>query len=445
MENVKTVSFVSLGCKKNLVDTEVMIGLLKSAGYEIVSSDVEADMVIINTCCFIDQALKEADDTIKEFEGLKLEGKIKQIFVTGCLPQRYGKEIKKLYPSVDGFLGSGDFPLIVKFVKNHDRLGGLQIGKPDYIYSSHTPRVNTGYRHSVFVKVAEGCSETCTFCIIPKLRGKYRSRTQEDIASEIREFVARGAKEINLIAQNLTSYGRDIEGTSLFGLVKKLLDVKGFDWLRLIYNYPRNFTEELIDLIAGEPRICNYVDLPIQHIDDDILKKMGRRTSERHVRGLLDKMKARINGLVLRSSFIVGFPGETDEKFRRLVDFIKEYEFDKVAVFPYSRQKGSAAFGLGDGAGEDVKLERYDELTEVKKKVALRKNEKFVNNTFDVLVDRVFKDGDYEVEGRFYGQSPEIDGCVKLRSRKKISPGIFLKATFIDADPFDFRAVLDES
>jgi len=445
MPNKEKIGFVSLGCQKNTVDTEVMLGIIKNSNYELVGDERKADIVIINTCCFIEEARKEADEVINEFSELKMEGKIRKLIITGCLPQRYKEGLLDIYPQVDYFLGSSDFPSILEYVKGKEvkKNNKVQVSTPDYLYDNLTPRIITGKHHSVYVKVAEGCSEKCSFCIIPKLRGKYRSRVVDDIYEESKRLVGRGAKEINLLAQNLTGYGKDLkDGASLVHLLRKLCSLKDLKWIRLLYGYPKDFSDELIEVIASEEKICNYIDLPLQHIDDDILSEMKRDTTAKKIKDLLNKLKNSIENLVLRSSFIVGFPSENDKKFKALLSFIKEYEFDKIAVFPYSHEEGTSAWKYGDKISREVKLERYDAVVDIKKEVSERANKKYVGKTLDVIAENIFKENDnYLIEGRFYGQAPEVDGKVFVTTNKDHSSGDFMKADFTKSDEYDFYGI----
>lgn len=430
------IGFVSLGCQKNLVDTEVMLGLITDAGYEL-ANDQDADTVIINTCCFIKEAYTESDRTILEFSRKKQEGKLKRLIVTGCLPQRHKKTLTERYPMVDHFLGSSDFPMITKFLEgNAER---IEVNYPDFIYSSRNPRIVTGPAHSAYVKIAEGCSERCSFCIIPKLRGKFRSRTIGDILEEVENLAGQGTKEINLLAQNLTAYGSDLKDSSdLKALLKELCKVDELKWVRLIYNYPRDIDDELLKIIASEDKICNYIDLPLQHINDDILKRMRRDTTKKYIEALLSKLKGLIPDAIIRSSFIVGFPGEDQDQFEEMCEFIEKYEFDKIAVFPYSHESGTMACKYEDNISDEEKLRRYDKLTAIKKEVALKRNSGFEGKLLDVMVDFLIREGnEFTVRSRFYGQAPDVDGFVWFRTRRKITPGEFCKVLIEKANEYD--------
>jgi ribosomal protein S12 methylthiotransferase len=438
------VGFVSLGCPKNLVDTEVMLGIAQKAGCNLVTDEKSADIIIINTCCFIGDAQRESQETILEFSQLKKTGKIKKLIVTGCLPQRYKNDLPALYPEVDNFLGSSDFPDIASYLNLvSSEEPKVKVGSPDYIYSAKSPRINSQAGSSVYIKIAEGCSEQCSFCIVPKLRGRYRSRLIGDIVDEAKAFSDNGVREINLIAQNLTGYGKDLDDKSTLEiLLRELAKINDLKWIRLIYNYPRDFSESLIDLMVSEPKICRYIDLPLQHIDDEILSKMGRRTTSAEIKSLLNKLKQRVNGLVIRTSFIVGFPGETEEKFKTLLNFVRDYKFDKIAIFPYSAEAGTAAAKLRDDVPPELKLERYDELTEMKKRVALASNRKFVGKKFDFLPEgKIEKNGKSYFKGRFYGQAPEVDGNVFVKAPMQNTIEPFSYVRFTGADPYDFQAI----
>ena len=347
----QAVYFVSLGCPKNRVDTEVMLGLSDRAGFTIARAPEDADAIVVNTCGFIGEAKEESIDTILEMARYKSEGRAKRLVVTGCLTQRYSGDLQRDLPEVDHFLGSGDVDKIVGALRGEAPRDGVSMD-PAYLYDDVTPRLQSLPAYTAYVKIAEGCDRPCSFCIIPKLRGGQRSRSADSVEREVRELVARGAVEINLVAQDLTTYGKDLDGElQLASLVERLARVDGLRWLRLHYAYPTATTDQLLDAIASEPRVAKYIDMPLQHVDDQMLKYMRRGHVGKTSRALVDKIRARIPGVTLRTTFIVGHPGETEAAFGRLVDFVREAEFDRVGVFTYSNEDGTHAAKLAAELG----------------------------------------------------------------------------------------------
>jgi ribosomal protein S12 methylthiotransferase len=445
----KKVYFVSLGCPKNRVDSEVMLGSMGQAGHTLVDSADEADVIVVNTCGFIDAAKEESIDTILEMAEHKKTGRCEKLVVTGCLTQRYPDEVASSIPEIDHILGSADYAGIAGVVaaapakptKGRRSLPVLQVSDtPEYLYDHTTPRVLTGKRFSTYVKIAEGCDRPCAFCIIPKLRGPQRSRTIESVALEVTRLVAEGVREVNLVAQDLTRYGFDLEGKpTLAELLRKVARVPGLDWLRLHYTYPSAFSDELIDVIATEPTIVKYVDVPLQHIDDDMLKLMRRGHTSKVTRDLIARLRARIPGLVLRTTFIVGHPGETDERFERLVEFVRETGFDRAGAFTFSPEPGTHSATLGDKVPAKVARDRQLRLMEVQREVSRARLEAMVGREVDVLVEGVSEESEYLLQGRFYGQAPEIDGTVYLADGAA-SPGDLVRARVTQASDYDLAA-----
>src|SRR5215475_1952470 len=372
----QAVYFVSLGCPKNRVDTEVMLGLSDRAGFAIARAPEDADAIVVNTCGFIGEAKEESIDTILEMARYKSEGKAKRLVVTGCLTQRYAGDLQRDLPEVDHFLGSGDVDKIVGALRGQVPRDGVSMD-PAYLYDDVTPRLQSLPAYTAYVKIAEGCDRPCSFCIIPKLRGGQRSRSAESVEREVRDLVARGAVEINLVAQDLTTYGKDLDGElQLASLVRRLARVDGLRWLRLHYAYPTATTDELLAAIAEEPRVAKYIDMPLQHVDDDVLKKMRRGHVGKTSRALVEKIRARIPGVTLRTTFIVGHPGETDAAFARLVDFVKDAEFDRVGVFTYSNEDGTHAAKLAAELGQVPQKEmekRRRELMRAQRSISRKK------------------------------------------------------------------------
>jgi ribosomal protein S12 methylthiotransferase len=410
----KQVYFVSLGCPKNRVDTEVMLGLTGQAGFQIARAPEDAEVIVVNTCGFIGEAKEESVDTILEMAQHKTDGRCKKLVVTGCLSQRYGGDLARDLPEVDQFLGSGDVDKIVGAIRGELPRDGVTLD-PAYLYSDVTPRLQSLPGYTAYVKIAEGCDRPCSFCIIPKLRGGQRSRDPASVEREVRDLVERGAVEINLVAQDLTTYGKDLDGdVDLAKLVRRLARVGGLRWLRLHYAYPTATTDALLDAIAEEPRVAKYIDMPLQHIDDGILKKMRRGHVGKTSRALVEKIRARIPGVTLRTTFIVGHPGETDEAFKALCDFVEEAEFDRVGVFTYSVEEGTHSATLPDRVPPKIMEKRRRELMRLQRKISRKKMKAMVGTELEVLVEGPSEESEYLLVGRHAGQAPEIDGGVFL-------------------------------
>ena len=407
------VSLVSLGCPKNLVDAEVMLGHLPPDRYEIITDDSQADIIVVNTCSFINDAKEESVDTILEVADYKQQGNCKLLVVSGCLPQRYKEELSKQLPEVDLFMGTAEAPRIVELIERQMQLDtpSQVIGTPDYLYDHDTPRVNSSPFYSSYIKIADGCSNHCSYCVIPSLRGTLRSRSIESVVQEAKNLVAKEVKEINLIAQDITAYGTDrTDGASIEALLKELVKVDGIDWIRLLYAYPDGVSDELIDLIASEAKICNYLDIPLQHIDDQILAEMNRRVDEQQVRTLLKKLREKIPDLTLRTSFIVGFPGETREQFDKLLAFVEEGHFERVGVFRYSREDGTSAAALPSQIPAQTKKGRLNRLMKAQARVSFEKNRALIGRTETVLVEGYSEETELLLKGRSARQAPDVDG-----------------------------------
>ena len=384
----ESVFLASLGCSKNLVDTEVMIGLLKKAGYLIVSEEEDARIIIVNTCGFIRDAKEESIDTILELAEFKKRGVCRLLVVCGCLPQRYQKDLPLEFPEVDLFLGTNEFPRIAQIIEENQSGRKTYFSDPQFLYDHHTPRVNTNPATSVYVKIAEGCSHHCSYCIIPQLRGTFRSRTKESVIKEVTDFAEKGIKEINLIAQDTTSYGSDLSPQlDLVCLLKDLVKVKGVVWIRLLYTNPRKITSKLIQTIKKEVKICKYIDLPLQHINDDILKTMRRGMDSHSLRELIKEIRSQIPEVTLRTTMMVGFPGETEKQFRELLDFIEEVKFERLGVFKYSREEKTSACKLPEQIPEKIKEERYQALMEVQSEISLKNNQRLLEKKVRVLIE----------------------------------------------------------
>jgi ribosomal protein S12 methylthiotransferase len=435
----KTVRLISLGCPKNLVDSEVMLGLLQERGWTPSTTD-DADVIIVNTCAFIREAKEESIETILSMAAAKERGKAQKLVVTGCLPQRYGKELLRELPEVDLFVGTGEFHRIADLLEESGEGKGWQkrvIGKPEFLYDHRTPRIHTSFPGSTYLKISEGCANFCSYCVIPRLRGRLRSRPISSILQEAKQVVSWGVKEINLIGQDITAYGWDRgDKTGLFMLLKGLVKVKGLRWIRLLYAHPAHITPELVHMIRDEEKICKYLDLPFQHVNREILKAMNRPVPEKGFSGMLAWIREEIPGVVLRTSLIVGFPGETERIFRELLGFVKEAQFDRLGVFPYSREEGTPAASLKGQVPDRARQERYREIMRLQKKISLKKQKTLVGFRVPVLVERAGKAPGISWEGRTQGQAPEVDGTVLLTGGSA-HPGEMVKVRITDAGPYD--------
>lgn len=431
------VSIVTLGCEKNLVDSEIMSGLIHERGYELVDRPEDATVVIVNTCAFIDAAKEESVQTILDLAELKETARLKALIVAGCLTQRYKEELMKEMPEIDGIVGTGDFVCIGDIID--EALHGkkpVYVGNPVFAYEKVLPRRLATPTYTAYVKIAEGCNNNCTFCSIPLMRGKFRSRRIETIVDEVKRLAEQGVKEISLIAQDSTYYGMDLYGTfKLPELLNRVSEVPGIAWVRLHYAYPGFFTDELIDVIASNPKICKYVDMPLQHSEDAILKRMRRPGRQRDVRELVAKIRERIPDVALRTTMIVGFPGETEEDFARLCDFVREMKFDRLGVFAYSQEEDTPAARLPDQVPDEVKQYRAHTLMEVQREVARENAAKYLGRTLDVLIERYDGRSDVYV-GRSQYDAPEVDGEVYV-SNIRANIGDIVKVRITHAYEYD--------
>lgn len=439
------ISLISLGCARNLVDSEIILGTLKEAGggFRIVDTPSSADIAIVNTCSFIEDAKKESIEAILDLIDLKKSGKIKGILVAGCLPQRYGKALQKELGEIDGFIGVEGFARLPKLI--NDIIDGKRVysisRNPAYLYDWKTPRQILTPGHFAYVKISEGCSHKCSFCVIPKIRGRHRSRKIESVVEEARHLISRGVKEINLIGQDTTLYGIDVYGRAgLPELLKRLATLKGARWLRLMYAHPAHLSGDLISVISEEEHICKYIDLPIQHISDRILKAMRRGTSRRAIEGLLAELRGRIPGIAVRTSVIVGFPGETESEFVELLDFVKVARFSRLGAFVYSEEEGTPSADAKGKIPEKEKLARWNEIMKVQQRISDEDNRRFIGKELEVLVE---EKGGSERDiylGRSYMDAPEIDGLVYIRG-SGIKVGDFVNARITDTLEYDLVGV----
>jgi ribosomal protein S12 methylthiotransferase len=432
----ETVCLVSLGCPKNLVDSEVMLGLLSKAGFAITTNPDEADIIIVNTCSFIQDATKEAVDTIHEYAPYKQQGRCHTLVVSGCLPQRYGKTLEQQFPDVDLFVGTGDFQNLPALLSRKQNRRSF-LSKTSFLYDEKTPRILSTPPFIAYLKIAEGCSRACTFCTVPRIRGPYHSRTLRSVLAEARTLAARGVRELILIAQDTTAYGKDLKhGINVEKLLRGLVKIDELRWIRLLYAYPTPdaFTDGLLELMGEEKKICPYLDLPIQHIDDEILRRMGRRTKGSKIRSLLHRIRTFLPDVSLRTSLIVGFPGEREDQFKTLLDFVKETEFDHLGAFMYSPEEGTPAVRLPSPVPERVKEDRLKRLMSLQKKISKKKYQALVGQELEVLVER-FDGARGNIRGRLQTQAPEIDGSVYLKGDAR--PGDFVLARITKALPYD--------
>lgn len=439
----KKVYFVSLGCPKNQVDTEVMLGVVREQGHTLVDTPDEADTLVVNTCGFIEEAKKESIETILELAQVKALGASKRLVVAGCLSQRYPKELADEMPEVDNFLGSADqLGLAQVLADQAPRMGVSPLGRRAYLYDHTTPRQVTGSRHSAYVKIGEGCDRPCAFCIIPKLRGPQRSRTVDSIVREAEALAEQGTREICLVAQDLTTYGTDLDDPrTIEQLLTGLCGVKDLRWIRLHYAFPTTVRDELLTMIAGEPKIATYLDVPLQHVDTDVLKKMRRGYTEKVVRNLVERLRAQSNYIYLRTTMLVGHPGETEAAFQRLYDFIDEGAVDHLGVFPWSREDGTPSALLPTRVAPEAAEERRLALMELQEEIRRSRHEELIGEVLEVMIDGESEESEFLLEGRHEGQAPGIDGKVVLTDGTA-KPGEFVRARVTQADAHDLVATL---
>ena len=436
-----TLGFVNLGCTKNQVDAEIMLGTLAANGFELSADPDKAEVVIINTCGFIEEAKQESINTIIEHGELKKSGSCKVLIAAGCLAQRYQGDLLKELPELDGVVGTGEIGRIadicktlLKPKKRHQR---LFISQPPYLYDELAPRIRLGRPHSAYVKIAEGCNRNCAFCAIPIMRGKQRSRPIESIVAEAKQLAAEGVKELNLISQDTVNYGVDLGIRQGFtALLLQLVKIKGLRWIRPFYLYPQQVTDELIALYAGEETLAKYIDMPFQHINDAMLKRMHRLGGKADITALVEKFRSRIPGLTFRTAFIVGFPGETDEAFNELKAYVEEMAFDRMAAFLYSDEEGVLAQQMSDKVDRKLMQERQNELLAVQEPIALAKSRALVGRTLEVLVDGASEETEHLLEARHEGLAPEIDGVVYINDGIAKS-GELVKVRITDATTYD--------
>lgn len=432
-------ALISLGCSKNLVDSENLIGILvNKKGFQLIEEIEEADLVLVNTCGFIGDAKKESIETILEVAEYKQKN-LKKIVVCGCLAQRYSKEILEEIPEVDAVIGTGEIHKIEKVIDEIlENQKVVETSSFDFLPNADTDRVLSTPSHTAYLKISEGCNRRCTYCIIPKLRGDLRSRSKEDVVEEAKRLVASGVRELNLLAQETTEYGIDNYGKkALPDLLKELVKIEGLDWIRLYYMFPSSITDELIDVMRKEDKICKYFDVPIQHISSHILRRMGRAITGEKTKELLYKIRRKIPNAIFRTSLIVGFPGEREEDFEELKAFIKEFEFDYIGVFQYSREEDTLAYAMENQVPEEIKAKRQAELINLQSRIAEEKNRKLLGMEVEVLIDGLSSESEYMLEGRLRGQALDIDGKI-LTTEGTAKLGELVKVVLEQNFDYDF-------
>ena len=426
----------TLGCPKNRVDSEVMLGILSEAGYRLVQDPARADVIVVNTCGFIDSAKEESVQAIVELAQMKAEGRCKKLVVAGCLAQRYPEQLARELPEVDHFVGTGAYQEIARIV-GEAQARRIVVPDPDFVHDASTPRVNSLPSHTAYLKIAEGCDNACAFCIIPALRGPQRSRPVADLVAEAERLAAQGTVELSLVAQDLTAYGQDLPGrVRLHALLPKLAKVDGIRWIRLHYAYPRDVPDALVDAIASEPKIVKYLDMPLQHSSDRLLRAMKRGRDSGFLRDLLARLRRRVPGIALRTSLIVGLPGETEEDFEDLLAFVREQRFERLGVFEYSAEEGTPAAEMPDQVPAEARRERYRAVMEAQQEIARAHQRAMVGRRLEVLVEGRAEETEHLLAGRHAQQAPEIDGLTYLNDGVAY-PGEIVTVEVTDASDYD--------
>lgn len=433
----KKIGFVSLGCAKNLTDTETMLGILDKAGYSITADPADAQIIVVNTCGFIDSAKEESINTLIEMGQYK-DHKCELLVAAGCLAQRYSEEISQQLPEVDIIIGTADYSAIADVI-NEYYLGGKKqtvVGDPNRLVSDNLPRIRSTPKYTAYLKIADGCDNHCTYCIIPKLRGKFHSRDEKSILKEARAMASEGVKELILVAQDTAYYGMDSGERRLASLVHSLSQIDGIEWIRLQYCYPENITDELIDEIASNPKVVKYLDMPLQHVSDNVLRRMGRRSRMSEIKALIKKLRSKIPSVVIRTSLIVGFPGETEDDFNTLADFLAEYKLGRVGVFTYSAEEGTPACNFDDQIDESVAQQRRSRLMEIQRDVSASLGAESVGSTISVIIEGYDED-EFCYVGRSSTDTPEVDGIAYVYSENELKAGQIVSAVVVDNDEYD--------
>lgn len=435
------VLLISLGCDKNLVDSEVMLGLLNKAGHQITNDETEADVVVVNTCAFIKDAKEESINTIIEMGELKKSGKLKKLIVAGCLSQRYKDEIMTELPEIDVIIGATNFDKIVEAIGTDEK---AIVDDIDYTPVPVRERIVTTTASMAYLKIAEGCNKMCTYCIIPHIRGRYRSVPMDSLLDSARRLADDGIEELVLVAQETTLYGIDLYGEKrLPELLTKLSDIDGIEWIRLLYCYPEEITDDLIETMAANPKICHYIDIPIQHSENAILKRMGRRTSREDIVELVGRLRSAMPDIAIRTTLISGFPGETQEQHNGLVDFVDQCEFDRLGVFTYSPEEGTPAASYPDQVDEAVAEKWRDEIMELQQEISYEKNQEFVGTVMKVLIEGYLSDDDVYV-GRTYRDAPGVDGIVFVSAPYELMSGTYVDVKITEGNEYDLTGVIVE-
>lgn len=431
------IGIVSLGCAKNQTDAETMISILKNDGFNIVNNPQTADIIIVNTCGFIDPAKQESIDTILEMARYKEEGECKKLIVTGCLAERYSNDIQNELPEVDAILGTGDYDRISEIIKQSVSCDDIPVitGHINRTPECNIPRTLLTPPYTAYLKIADGCDNNCTYCAIPKIRGKFRSRTESDIIAEARNLADNGVKELILIAQDTTRYGTDI-GTTLAHLLDELAKIEKIEWIRVHYYYTEAITKELIDVMAKHDKICNYIDMPIQHADNYILRRMARRTTVEEITEKINYIRKTLKNSYIRTSVIVGFPGESEENFNNLCEFVKNTRFDRMGVFSYSCEEGTPAADFDMQIDEEIKEQRLDKLMRIQQEISLNLNREKIGSVIEVIVEGYDEDT-YLFYGRSRGDSIDVDGKVYFGTEETVTPGDIIKVKILDASEYD--------
>jgi ribosomal protein S12 methylthiotransferase len=429
------IALTSLGCSKNLVDSELMLGILNENNYIITEDFAKADIIIVNTCGFILPAKKESIDTILEMAEYKKTGRCQMLIVTGCLTQKYGRELKKEIPEIDEVLGTSDFYRIGNLVNKRFKQESLSTSQESFPFEK---RYLTTPEHTAYVKIAEGCDNKCTYCLIPELRGSYQSRPIEEILSEVRYLIARGVKEINLIAQDTTYYGMDLYGEEKLADLLEMIAGEDIQWIRVLYCYPGRITQKLLDTIALHHNICHYLDIPLQHVDRRILKRMGRKENREFLEDLIFRIRRTVPDIALRTTFMVGFPGETEEEFQTLLDFVRDQNFDWLGAFTYSQEEDTPAALLPDQISEDVKQDRYHRLMALQNRISMEKQKKWIGKTISVIIEGKSSNNPEYFLGRSQYQAPDVDGVVLVKSDNvSLKVGEIVQVKIIGSDVYD--------
>jgi len=438
----RKVHLISLGCARNRVDSEVMLGNMVEAGWVITDEPETADAIVINTCSFINSAKTESVDTILEAADLKQDNPNMKLVVTGCLPQRYKEQLEEQMPEVDLFLGTDEFPKIAELLDSPDSKK-VYADRTNYLYNSEMARVNTLSSTSAYVKIAEGCQHLCSFCVIPAIRGKLRSRPVESIVSEVKHLTESGILEVNLIAQDLAAFGRDTKEDDLFSLLKGLVKIEKLKWLRCLYIYPENISDEFLEFFASEPKIVKYLDIPVQHANDRILKKMNRNITKAGLETILNKVRSAVPDVAIRTSIMTGFPGETHEEFLELKEFVEQQRFEHLGCFTYSQEEGTKAGEMKDQIDEETKQERCDEIMQLQQKISGDILKSRVNQTLDVLVEGVSDETELLMQGRLSIQAPEVDGVVFINDGP-VEVGKIQKVKITESHDYDLVGHITE-